>query len=179
MTRVSAAIRGERIGLTGLRLTCSFAPRISLQRKSAHSLARRTADGKLMFGQVPMLEIDGLHLVQSHSIMRYVAAKHGWYDWYSARQLAAIDMIAEGTEDVRLVGRIFFPSREHRDQPSLKPTPLLPESSLRRSNTTTTSRRRRRPRGSRAGSASLSPTRPRRPRARRAKARPHRPHRLY
>ena len=32
---------------------------------------------KYEFGKVPMLEIDGLQLVESKSIMRYLALKHG------------------------------------------------------------------------------------------------------
>ena len=54
-----------------------------------------------MFGQVPRLEMDGFDLVQSHSIFRYVAAKHGWYDGYDLRTKANIDMAADGTEDIR------------------------------------------------------------------------------
>ncbi len=61
----------------------------------------RVAAGQLLFGQVPMLEVDGLHLVQSHSIMRYVAGKHGWYEGLDLATVARIDMLAEGTEDVR------------------------------------------------------------------------------
>lgn len=62
--------------------------------------AQWTADGKLAFGQVPLLEADGLQLVQSHAILRYLGRVHGWYDGTPA-QLAAIDMLADGTEDVR------------------------------------------------------------------------------
>ena len=32
-----------------------------------------------MFGQVPLLEIDGLKLVQTGAIVRYLARKHGMY----------------------------------------------------------------------------------------------------
>ena len=35
-------------------------------------------DGKLLFGQVPLLEIDGLRIVQSYAIVRYVAEKAGF-----------------------------------------------------------------------------------------------------
>jgi glutathione S-transferase len=58
-----------------------------------------------MFGQVPMLEIDGLYLVQSHTILRYAASRYGWYDSLDAAHIARADMIAEGTSDVRSVGR--------------------------------------------------------------------------
>lgn len=55
----------------------------------------------LMFGQVPALQIDGMFLVQSHSIFRYVSRKYQWYRSYSSATLARIDMLADGTEDVR------------------------------------------------------------------------------
>ena len=35
-------------------------------------------DGKLQFGQVPLLEIDGLKLVQTNSIVRYIGDKAGF-----------------------------------------------------------------------------------------------------
>jgi glutathione S-transferase len=34
-------------------------------------------DGKCLFGAVPLLEIDGLQLVQSWAIVRYLAQKNG------------------------------------------------------------------------------------------------------
>lgn len=36
-------------------------------------------DGKLLFKQVPLLEIDGLELVQTPAIVRYIARKGGLY----------------------------------------------------------------------------------------------------
>lgn len=62
--------------------------------------AKLTSEGKLPFGQVPLLEVDGLYLVQSHTILRYLGRKHGWYTGTPA-QLAKIDLVADGTEDVR------------------------------------------------------------------------------
>jgi glutathione S-transferase len=44
---------------------------------------------------------NGLHLVQSHAILRYLAAKHGWYEEIDAKTLALADAAAEGTEDAR------------------------------------------------------------------------------
>jgi hypothetical protein len=63
--------------------------------------ANMTQAGMLAFGQVPMLEIDGVTLTQSHTILRFVARREGWYDWYSNIEQGAIDMAADGTEDVR------------------------------------------------------------------------------
>lgn len=42
-------------------------------------LAELRAKGDLLFQQVPLLEIDGLKLVQSSSILRYLARKHNMY----------------------------------------------------------------------------------------------------
>jgi glutathione S-transferase len=63
--------------------------------------ANFTAAGQLAFGQVPMLEVDGLHVVQSHSILRFAARKYKWYEAYTAEELMRIDVAADGTEDVR------------------------------------------------------------------------------
>ena len=41
--------------------------------------AKWTASGLIAFGQVPLLEIDGLKLVQSQAILRYLGRKVGWY----------------------------------------------------------------------------------------------------
>lgn len=58
------------------------------------------AAGKLPFGQVPLLEIDGLQLVQSHTILRYLGRRQGWYEG-KYDTLARVDLVADGTEDVR------------------------------------------------------------------------------
>ena len=36
-------------------------------------------DGSLMFQQVPMVEIDGIKLVQTRAILNYIASKYGLY----------------------------------------------------------------------------------------------------
>ena len=78
-----------------------------------------TAAGRLPFGQVPLLT-DGdydtrgnwtsFELVQSHAILRYIGRRGSWdglrytpgyYESPDRRVLAAIDMAADGTEDVR------------------------------------------------------------------------------
>ena len=63
--------------------------------------AQWTKAGKLLFGQVPMLEVDGTSLVQTQSIMRFAARKYGWYDSYDSKTLTLIEMAADGVEDVR------------------------------------------------------------------------------
>eukprot|EP00438_Fugacium_kawagutii_P016644 Skav205664 [mRNA] locus=scaffold458:372873:381511:+ [translate_table: standard] len=58
------------------------------------------SDEKLLFGQLPLLEIDGLRLVQSQAMMRYVAQRGKLWGSTSA-EAALVDMIAEGIKDVR------------------------------------------------------------------------------
>ena len=57
-------------------------------------------DGELFFQQLPLLEVDGLKLVQSAAIMRYLARKH---DMYGSNAIEAYqcDMIADGLADLR------------------------------------------------------------------------------
>lgn len=57
-------------------------------------------EGKLMFGQVPLLEIDGLCLIQSQAIVRYVARKGGLMPEDPA-EAALCDMVAETCSDAR------------------------------------------------------------------------------
>ena len=39
----------------------------------------RPIDGSLMFQQVPMVEIDGMKLVQTKAILNYIASKYNLY----------------------------------------------------------------------------------------------------
>ncbi|XP_077996154.1 glutathione S-transferase alpha I-like [Glandiceps talaboti] len=52
-------------------------------------------DGCLIFNEVPLLKIDGLQLVQSQAICRYLARKHGM-DGKTPEEKARVDMINEG-----------------------------------------------------------------------------------
>lgn len=56
--------------------------------------------GKLLFGQLPLLEIDGLRLVQSQAMLRYVAQR-GKLWGSNPGESATVDMIAEGIKDAR------------------------------------------------------------------------------
>lgn len=61
----------------------------------------------LLFKQVPLLCIDGLKLVQSRAIVRYLAGKHGLAGATSA-QTAMCDVVAEGIQDwFNAMGRAF------------------------------------------------------------------------
>jgi hypothetical protein len=63
--------------------------------------AKLLGEGKLAFGQVPLVEVDGVALVQSHAILRYFARRDGWYASLSNAAMARVDIAADGTEDVR------------------------------------------------------------------------------
>uniref|UniRef100_A0A8C9QJZ3 glutathione transferase n=1 Tax=Spermophilus dauricus TaxID=99837 RepID=A0A8C9QJZ3_SPEDA len=56
-------------------------------------------DGSLMFQQVPMVEIDGMKLVQTRAILNYIAAKHNLYG-KDIKERALIDMYSEGMTDL-------------------------------------------------------------------------------
>ncbi|EPY83042.1 hypothetical protein CB1_000602006 [Camelus ferus] len=55
--------------------------------------------GILMYEEVPMVEMDGMNLVETRAILRYIAAK---YDLYgrTPKEQAWIDMYAEGLKDL-------------------------------------------------------------------------------
>ncbi|XP_016009339.2 glutathione S-transferase A2 [Rousettus aegyptiacus] len=56
-------------------------------------------DGSLMFQQVPMVEIDGMKLVQSRAILNYIATKYNLYG-KDIKERALIDMYTEGMADL-------------------------------------------------------------------------------
>ena len=56
--------------------------------------------GELFFQQLPLLEIDGLKMVQSGAIVRYLARKHNMCGC-SPSETYQCDMIAEGLKDLR------------------------------------------------------------------------------
>ncbi|XP_046497052.1 glutathione S-transferase A2-like [Equus quagga] len=47
--------------------------------ETSKDLEKLRNDGSLMFQQVPMVEIDGMKLVQCRAILNYIAAKHNLY----------------------------------------------------------------------------------------------------
>uniref|UniRef100_W5NJQ2 glutathione transferase n=1 Tax=Lepisosteus oculatus TaxID=7918 RepID=W5NJQ2_LEPOC len=52
-----------------------------------------------MFEQVPMVEMDGMKLVQSKAIMNYISAKYNLYG-KDLKERVMIDMYAEGLRDL-------------------------------------------------------------------------------
>lgn len=56
-------------------------------------------DGDLMFQQVPMVEIDGMKLVQTRAILNYIAGKYK-LDGKDVKERAMINMYSEGLRDL-------------------------------------------------------------------------------
>ncbi|CAH7222940.1 glutathione S-transferase alpha-3 [Phodopus roborovskii] len=67
--------------------------------KTRDDLSRLRNDGSLMFQQVPMVEIDGMKLVQTRAILNYIASKYNLYG-KDVKERALIDMYAEGMADL-------------------------------------------------------------------------------
>nr|5LCZ_A Chain A, Glutathione S-transferase A1,Glutathione S-transferase alpha-2,Glutathione S-transferase A1,Glutathione S-transferase alpha-2,Glutathione S-transferase A1 [synthetic construct]5LCZ_B Chain B, Glutathione S-transferase A1,Glutathione S-transferase alpha-2,Glutathione S-transferase A1,Glutathione S-transferase alpha-2,Glutathione S-transferase A1 [synthetic construct]5LD0_A Chain A, Glutathione S-transferase A1,Glutathione S-transferase alpha-2,Glutathione S-transferase A1 [synthetic co len=67
--------------------------------KSAEDLDKLRNDGYLMFQQVPMVEIDGMKLVQTRAILNYIASKYNLYG-KDMKERALIDMYSEGILDL-------------------------------------------------------------------------------
>ena len=71
-------------------------------------LAQLRENGDLLFMQLPLLEIDGLKLIQSGAILRYLARKHGLYG-RNAQEATTCDMLEGGMRDFieKFMGRPF------------------------------------------------------------------------
>lgn len=67
--------------------------------QSPEDLEKLRKDGHLIFQQVPMVEIDGMKLVQSRAILNYIAAKYNLYG-KDIKERALIDMYSEGMMDL-------------------------------------------------------------------------------
>ncbi|KAM4693398.1 glutathione S-transferase 3-like [Discoglossus pictus] len=73
--------------------------------------------GRLLFEQVPLVEIDGLHLVQTRAILSYIAGKCNLYG-KDIRERAYIDMYVEGTAEFMalILMCVFLPDTEKTKQ---------------------------------------------------------------
>ncbi|XP_057650647.1 glutathione S-transferase alpha-3 [Chionomys nivalis] len=67
--------------------------------RTRDDLERLRNDGSLMFQQVPMVEIDGMKLVQCRAILNYIATKYNLYG-KDMKERAIIDMYTEGMMDL-------------------------------------------------------------------------------
>ncbi|OBS71582.1 hypothetical protein A6R68_13841 [Neotoma lepida] len=73
-------------------------------------LEKLRSDGVLMFQQVPMVEVDGMKLVQTRAILNYFSSKYNLYG-KDMKERALIDMYSEGLADLNDIFIIypFFP----------------------------------------------------------------------
>ncbi|XP_017933304.1 glutathione S-transferase-like [Manacus vitellinus] len=62
-------------------------------------LTKLQKDGSLLFQQVPMVEIDGMKMVQTRAIANYIATKYNLYG-KDLKERALIDMYVEGMFDL-------------------------------------------------------------------------------
>ncbi|XP_021512122.1 glutathione S-transferase A2 [Meriones unguiculatus] len=70
-------------------------------------LEKLKKDGSLMFEQVPMVEIDGMKLVQTRAILNYIATKYN-LNGKDMKERALIDMYAEGIADLcEMIGQLI------------------------------------------------------------------------
>ncbi|XP_038628556.1 glutathione S-transferase A2-like [Tachyglossus aculeatus] len=67
--------------------------------EKAEDLERMQNDGTLLFQQVPMVEIDGMKLVQSRAILNYISTKYNLYG-KDLKERTLIDMYVEGIADL-------------------------------------------------------------------------------
>ncbi|XP_071298343.1 glutathione S-transferase-like isoform X1 [Agelaius tricolor] len=70
-------------------------------------LTKLQKDGSLLFQQVPMVEIDGMKLVQTRAIANYVATKYNLYG-KDMKERALIDMYVEGMFDLYELLIMYF-----------------------------------------------------------------------
>eukprot|EP00927_Polykrikos_kofoidii_P036093 TRINITY_DN3050_c0_g1_i1.p1 TRINITY_DN3050_c0_g1~~TRINITY_DN3050_c0_g1_i1.p1 ORF type:complete len:234 (+),score=33.98 TRINITY_DN3050_c0_g1_i1:63-764(+) len=70
-------------------------------------------DGMLLFGQLPLLEMNGLKLTQSQSMARYVARVNGLVG-KTPEEEVMVDMVCEALKDAKspLVGLPFNPNKD-------------------------------------------------------------------
>ncbi|XP_045399705.1 glutathione S-transferase alpha-4-like [Lemur catta] len=73
-------------------------------------------DGCLLFGQVPLVEIDGMALTQTRAILSYLAAKYNLYG-KDLKERVRIDMYTDGTLDLMtmIMGGVFKPPVEKEE----------------------------------------------------------------
>ncbi|KAM6123448.1 glutathione S-transferase-like [Pterocles gutturalis] len=67
--------------------------------ESKDDLTKLQKGGFLLFQQVPMVEIDGMKMVQTRAILNYIAAKYNLYG-KDLKERALIDMYVEGITDL-------------------------------------------------------------------------------
>ncbi|XP_072862307.1 glutathione S-transferase A4-like [Chlorocebus sabaeus] len=66
-----------------------------LETREQYESCRR--DGRLLFGQVPLVEMDGMVLTQTRAILSYLTAKYNFYG-KDLKERVRIDMYIDGTQ---------------------------------------------------------------------------------
>ncbi|XP_063775721.1 glutathione S-transferase 3-like [Pseudophryne corroboree] len=76
--------------------------------------------GDLMFQQIPMVEIDGMKLVQTNAIMNYIAEKYNMHG-KNLKEKVYIDMYVEGTTELLglILSSFFLPEADQEKQKCL------------------------------------------------------------
>uniref|UniRef100_A0A8B9TBD3 glutathione transferase n=1 Tax=Anas platyrhynchos TaxID=8839 RepID=A0A8B9TBD3_ANAPL len=83
--------------------------------KNEH-LEKLRKGGDLLFQQVPMVEIDGMKMVQTRAILSYIAGKYNLYG-KDLKERAWIDMYVEGTTDLMgMIMQLPLQSAEMREK---------------------------------------------------------------
>ncbi|KAM9666291.1 glutathione S-transferase A4-like [Trichechus inunguis] len=73
-------------------------------------------DGHLLFGQVPLVEMDGMMLTQTRAILSYLAAKYNLYG-KDLKERLRIDMYVDGTLDLMtMIAQARFKSPEEKEE---------------------------------------------------------------
>ncbi|XP_027708783.1 glutathione S-transferase-like [Vombatus ursinus] len=67
--------------------------------ETAEELQNLIKDGQLMYQQLPMVEIDGMKMVQTRAILRYIAGKYNLYG-KDLKEQVLIDMYVEGMKEL-------------------------------------------------------------------------------
>ncbi|XP_027708784.1 glutathione S-transferase-like isoform X1 [Vombatus ursinus] len=75
--------------------------------QTAEDFKNLIKSGKLMYDQVPMVEMDGMSIVQTRAILKYIATKYNLYG-KDLKERAIIDMYVEGMRDLNDM-IMFFP----------------------------------------------------------------------
>ncbi|NXI92511.1 GSTA2 transferase, partial [Psophia crepitans] len=84
--------------------------------ETKEDLAKLRNSGVLMFQQVPMVEMDGMKMVQTRAILSYIAAKYNLYG-KDLKERAWIDMYVEGTTDLMgMIMRLPFEPADVREK---------------------------------------------------------------
>ena len=74
--------------------------------ETREQLLKLCQDGSLLFHQLPLVEIDGMKLVQCRAILSYIAVKYNLYG-KDLKERALIDMYVEGISDLMQLILVF------------------------------------------------------------------------